>query len=134
VLVGPGDGKTQALHLGDELLTDRVCKKRRLGYEEDQMAITKVDNDYVWMDGAVWEHKAKILRNDIPGHGPCTLELYVYRIGKPRAVYFNLHFVWEFLFGSTRRAYLCRWLDRFILKKSRNRGRSFRAVSKTKKT
>ena len=59
---------------------------------------------------------AKVFKVDLPGYGTCQLE-YIYAVGKPRAVYINLAFIWDFVFGSKTRAKMTRLLNRF---KSKN--------------
>jgi hypothetical protein len=49
----------------------------------------------------------------LPEYGVIHLEFYIYDVGLPRAVYINLDYVWEFVFGANSRFAMTKWLKRY---------------------
>jgi hypothetical protein len=116
VLVGPGNDDDRALHFGDVALARRVLKKRRFGFVAEQVCITASRDDRSsdrWWDLAICDHDAKVLKPDLPEYGVIHLEFYIYDVGLPRAVYINLTYVWEFVFGPNSRFAMTKWLKRY---------------------
>ena len=57
--------------------------------------------------------EAKASKTELPWYGMVPLEFYMYEAGKPRAVYINLAYAWNIIFGPAKPYTMIKWLKRY---------------------